>query len=64
MNKEYHELVNRKKILNSEIFELNRYLFPIRKFIDKRSKDFKNEDSIKALSIIQEDLNKTELVLN
>ena len=63
MNNEYHELVNRKKNLNSEIDGLNRYLSPIRYFINERGKYFKNEDSIKALSTIQEDLNKLELIL-
>lgn len=64
MNNEYHELVNRKKILNSEIDGLNRYLSPIRYFIYERGKYFKKDDSIKALSIIQEDLNKLELILD
>ena len=63
MNKEYHELVNRKKIINNEIDELNRHLSPIRYFINERGKHFKKDDSIKALSIIQEDLNKLELIL-
>ena len=63
MNKEYHELVNRKKIINNEIDELNRHLSPIRNFINERGKHFKKDDSIKALSIIQEDLNKLELIL-
>ena len=63
MNKEYHELVNRKKILNNEICELDRYLSPIRHFVNERGKHFKKDDSIKALSIIQEDLNKLELIL-
>ena len=63
MNKEYHELVNRKKIINNEIDELNRHLSPIRYFINERGKYFKKDDSIKALSIIQEDLNKLELIL-
>ena len=63
MNKEYHELVNRKKIINNEIDELNRHLSPIRYFINERGRDFKKDDSIKALSIIQEDLNKLELIL-
>ena len=63
MNKEYHELVNRKKFLNSEIDGLNRYLSPIRYFINERGKYFKKDDSIKALSTIQEDVNKLELIL-
>ena len=63
MNKEYYELVNRKKILNNEIYELDIYLSPIIYFINERWKHFKKDDSIKALSIIQEDLNKMELVL-
>ena len=40
MNKEYHELVNRKKIINNEIDELNRHLSPIRYFINERGKHF------------------------
>ena len=63
MNKEYHELVNREKVLNNEICELDRYLSPIRYFVNERGKYFKKDDSIKALSIIQEDLNKMELSL-
>ena len=63
MNKEYHELVNRKKILNSEIDGLNRYLSPIRYFINERGKHFKKDDSIKAINIIQEDISGLELLL-
>lgn len=63
MNKEYHELVNRMKILRSEIYKLDKYLSPIRYFVNERGKYFKNEDSIKALSIIQEDVDKMELLL-
>lgn len=63
MNKEYYELINKKKILNDEIFKLDSYLSPIRYFINESGEYFKNDDSIKALSIIQEDLNKMELLL-
>ena len=64
MNKEYHELVNEIKILNNEIEKLSKNLFPIKHFINENGAYFKNEDSIKALSIIQEDINKMEIVLN
>ena len=63
MDKEYLELVNRKKILNGEIDKLNRYLSPIKCFVNTNEKNFKNEDSIKALNIIQEDIDKIELIL-
>ena len=63
MNKKYYESVNRIKILNNEIYELDRYLSPIRYFVKERGKYFKKDESIKALSIIQEDLNKMELSL-
>ena len=63
MNKEYHELVNRIKILNDEINELNEYISPIRYFLEERGKFFRKEDSIKALSIIEEDIEKMEFLL-
>ena len=42
---------------------MNRHLSPIKYFINERGNHFKKDDSIKALSIIQEDLNKLELIL-
>ena len=63
MNKEYYELVNKMKKINTEIEELKKNIYPIRYLITERGKYFKNDDSIRALNIIQEDLNKLELIL-
>ena len=63
MDKEYLELVNKKKELNSEISELNSYIGPIRYFVNERGKYFKNDDSIKALNVLQEDINKIKLLI-
>ena len=64
MNKEYYELVNKIKKINTEIEELKKNIYPIRYLITKRGKYFKNDDSIRALNIIKEDLKKQEQVLN
>lgn len=64
MDKEYHELVNRMKELNSEISKLDRYIYPIRYFVSERGEFFKNDDSIKALSIIQGDISKIEQLID
>jgi hypothetical protein len=62
MNKEYHELVNRIKELTSEIKELDRYIYPIKYFVNERGEYFKNSESIEALNILKEDINKVELL--
>jgi hypothetical protein len=64
MDKEYRELVNRMKELNSEISKLDRNIYPIRYFVSERGKFFKNDDSIKALSIIQGDISKIEQLID
>ncbi len=64
MNKEYYELVNKMKKINTEIEELKKNMYPIRYLITERGKYFKNDDSIRALNIIKEDLKKQEQVLN
>ena len=64
MNKEYYELVNKMKKINKEIEELKKNIYPIRYLITERGKYFKNDDSIRALNIIKEDLKKQEQVLN
>ena len=64
MNKEYHELVNRKKQLNTEICKLNKELRPIRYFLEEKGKYFESIESKKALQEIKKIVDEKQNVLD